>query len=187
MDELVEMLGDRDANVRRAAIFAVASHLEGSDPPKVLAEALKDGAAQNRAAAIRCLMRFRQGLDTWVPILLRLAEQDPDPSVREVCVTVFDYAFKPPAVTAAAIPALIASLSSGNAKVRSQAASLLGAFKADAGAAVPELLRVLNEPLAPGVGPFFGPDKTLDPACAAASALGRITPGRSGRRKSSRP
>lgn len=138
---------------------------------------MKDESAENRVAAIRGLNSVRQGLDPWVPILLRLAEHDPDPSVRAQCLTTFGYAFAPPAVTAAAVPAVIASLKSGNARVRSQAASLLGRFKAGADAAVPELLRVLNEPLAPGVGPFSGPDRILDPGCAAASALGRIAPG----------
>jgi HEAT repeat protein len=177
MDELIATLGDGDAGVRLAAINTLASHPPGGGPPAALAVALKDESAENRAAVIRGLNAVRQGADPWVAILLRLAEQDPDPSVREQCLTTLDYAFKPPAVTAAAVPALIASLKSGNARVRSQAASLLGKLKVDADPVISELLRVLNEPLAAGVGPFFGPDLTLDPGCAAASALGRIAPG----------
>jgi HEAT repeat protein len=176
-DELIAMLGDRDAGVRLAAIRTVAPHRPENGPPEALAAALKDDSAENRVAAIQGLSFVRQGLDPWVPILLRLAEHDLDPSVREQCFTTLGYAFTPPAVTAAAVPALIASLKSANVKVRSQAASILGTVKAVANAAVPELLRVLNGPLAPGVGPFYGPDRILDPGCAAASALGRIAPG----------
>ena len=79
-----------------AAINAIASHPSGSDPPKVLAEGLKDESAQNRAAAVSCLGVYRQGLDPWAPILLQLAERDPDPSVREQCFRTLDHAFKPP-------------------------------------------------------------------------------------------
>jgi HEAT repeat protein len=176
-DALVETLGDRDAKVRLAAIKAIASHpLESGDPPKALAEGLKDESAENRAAAIYGLISFRQGLDPWVPILLRLAERDPDPSVRQQCFTTLNYAFKPPAITAAVVPVLTASLRSEDAKVRSQVASLLSALGADARAAIPELLRVLNEPLDPQVAPVEGPFVTFDPASAAASALGGIAP-----------
>jgi HEAT repeat protein len=74
-----------------------------------------------------------------------------------------------------AATALIRCLKSADVKVRSQAALLLGMLRA--GAAAPELLRALNEPLAPGVGPFHESDRILDPGCAAAWALGRIAPG----------
>ena len=171
MNELVALLGDRDADVRRAAINAVASNSGGNDPPKALVHALKDESAGNRSAVIRGLTEFRQGLDPWVPLLLGLAEQDPASSVREDCITTLGSAFRRGAITAAAVPHLIASLKSGDVKVRSHAAFLLGEFKADAEAAIPELLRILIEPMAPGVvgvGPIVGPDMTLDPACAAA-------------------
>jgi HEAT repeat protein len=177
MDRLVEMLGDRDAGVRRAVINAIASHPSGSNPPDALARGLKDESAENRAAAVGGLTFFERGLDPWLPILLRLAEHDPDPSVRERCFTTLSYAFKPPGVTSAVVPVLTASLRSEDARVRSEAASLLGVFKADARAAIPELLRILNEPLDPQVVPVRGPSATFDPACAAASALGWIAPG----------
>jgi HEAT repeat protein len=176
MDELIiAMLGDRDTGVRLAAIHTLASRYSESGPPEALAAALKDHSAEIRAAAIFGLSFARQGLDPWVPILLRLAEHDPDPSVRKECLSTLYGAFEAPAVTAASLPALIASLKSADVKVRSQAASLLGMLRA--GAAAPELLSALNEPVAPGVGPFYGSDRVLDPGCAAASALGRIAPG----------
>jgi HEAT repeat protein len=43
-------------------------------------------------------------------------------------------------------------------------------------AAIPELHRILNEPLKPEVVPVVAPSETLDPGCAAARALGRIAP-----------
>jgi HEAT repeat protein len=178
MDALVETLGDRDAKVRLAVIKALASHaLESGDPPKALAEGLKDESAENRAAVVSGLNLFRRGLDPWVPLLLRLAERDPDPSVRQQCFITLNYAFKPPAITAAVVPALTASLRSEGAKVRSHVATLLSVFGADARAAIPELLRTLNEPLDPQVASVSGPFATVDPASAAASALGRIAPG----------
>jgi HEAT repeat protein len=176
-DELIAMLGDRDAGVRLAAIESVASRFSESGASEALAAALKDDSAKNRGAVIHGLLTVRKGLDPWVPILLRLAEQDPDPSVREQCLYTLSRALMPPpAITAAAVPALSASLKSADVKVRDRAAFLLGTFKADAVAAVPELLRVLNQPLAPSVKAVPGPID-LDPGCVAALALGRIAPG----------
>jgi HEAT repeat protein len=177
MGALLARLGNHDAGVRRRVINTLNWNPGTSGPPRWLAEALKDESAENRAAAIWSLIAYSRGLDPWVSVLLRLVEHDPDPSVRIACFNTFRRAFRPPAITAAAVPALVASLRSGDAKVRSEAATLLGALKADAASAIPELLRVLNEPLVPGVGPIFGPDMTLDPACAAAWALGRIAAG----------
>jgi HEAT repeat protein len=177
MDALIAMFGDRDAGVRRIAIHTVASHFSESGPPEALAAALKDDSAENRAAAILGLSFARQGLDPWIPKLLRLAEHDPDPSVRKACLSTLHHAFEVRAVTAAALPALIASLKSADAEVRSRVAFILGFLKAGADAAIPELLRVLNEPLAPGVGPGYDTGRIIDPGCAAAWALGRIAPG----------
>jgi HEAT repeat protein len=122
-------------------------------------------------------MLGQRGLDPRVPILLRLVEHDPDPSVRQQCMSTLSYAFKPPAVSPAAVPALITGLKSGDVKVRSQAASIVGTLKADARAAVPELLRILSEPIDPNVLPAQRPSGTFAPGCAAAHALGQIVPG----------
>jgi HEAT repeat protein len=176
INALAGMLGDRDPKVRLAAINAMTAHPARSDPPDALVEGLKDESAENRAAVIRGLMFFRQGLDPWVPILLRLAEHDPDPAVRAGCFNTPRQAFKPPAVTAASVPVLIASLRSGDANVRTHGILLLSELGFDARAAIPELLRILNEPLVPGVVSKRGPAGTFDPGCEAASALGRIAP-----------
>jgi HEAT repeat protein len=177
MNALAGRLRDGDVRVRRTAIGAMTSHPWGSDPPRALAEALKDESAENRAAVIGGLTTFRQGLDPWAQVLLRLAEHDPDPSVRERALNTLNYAFKPPAVTAAVVPAFAASLRCKDARVRSLAASLLGELRADARAAIPELVRVLNEPhCAEGASYRIGP-RNFDAGCAAASALGRIAPG----------
>jgi HEAT repeat protein len=177
MGALAETLGDRDDKVRLAAIGAMTSHPGTSEPPQALAQGLKDESAQNRVAAIRGLNFFRKGLDPWVSHLLWLAEHDPDSSVRIQCLTTLTFAFKPPAITAALVPALTASLKSDSAAVRSQAAALLGQFRADAQPAIPELLRVLNEPPAPGVGSKRSPFNAFDAASKAEEALGRIAPG----------
>ena len=179
VDALVELLGDRDALVRRAAISRIgpSDPEQGGDPQKALAVGLKDASADNRVVAMNGLIFIRKGLDPWVPVMLRLAENDPDPKVRERCIATMRYAFRPPAVTAAVIPDLTASLRSANAKVRSQAAALLGEFKSEARPAIPELLRVLNEPFDPHVEAVRGPAHNLDPASEAAIALGRIAPG----------
>jgi HEAT repeat protein len=174
MDAVVEMLGDRDAGARRAAIHAITSHPSGSDPPRVLAEAFRDESAENRAVAVSCLEVYRQGLDTWAPILLELAERDSDPSVREQCFRTLAQAFKPPGVTVAVLPVLAAGLKSKDAGVRSGVASALGEFRADGRAAIPDLLRVLRECLDAQRGPTGGADH---PAHTAAFALGRIAPG----------
>jgi HEAT repeat protein len=174
MDALVELLGDRDAEVRRAAINAIASHPSGSDPPKLLAEGFKDELAQNRAEAVSCLGVYRQGLDSWAPILIQLAERDPDRSVRQQCFDTLAHAFKRPAVTVAVVPVLAAGLRSKDAGVRSQLASVLSGFTADGREAIPDLLRVLREWLDAHRGPNRGDD---DPAHSAAIALGRIAPG----------
>ncbi|APW61738.1 sister chromatid cohesion protein PDS5 [Paludisphaera borealis] len=177
MDALVELLGDRDAGVRLSAIKSMISHPWGSVPPSALAEALEDESAENRAAVVSGLSKFRIGLDPWVPILLRLAAHDPDSNVRVECLRTLSFTFKPPAVTLAVVPVLIASLRSTDATVRSQAASILSAFSTDAVAAVPDLLRVLNEPHDAKVALFGGGPWAAEPACEAARALGRIAPG----------
>jgi HEAT repeat protein len=178
IDSLTAMLDDQDASVRRAAIQALAMHpMAAGDPPQALVRGLKDESAQNRAAAVMGLYFFPQGLDPWVPMLLRLAEQDPDPDVRQRCFVAMNNAFKPPGITAAVVPSVTASLMSPDARVRSQSALILSTLKADALAAIPQLIRVLNEPLDPKVEAVRGPGMNLDPASESAYALGQIAPG----------
>jgi HEAT repeat protein len=181
MDALALALADPDAGVRRAVINAMTAQASGSDPPRALELALKDKAAENRAAAVNGLSSFSQGLDPWFSILVQLAEDDPDPSVQLRCLTALARQFKPPAVssdfTARVVSVLTASLKSEHAMIRGQVPWLLSGFRADALAAVPDLLRVLNEPPGPGKERFQSGFATSDPACEAAFALSRIAPG----------
>ena len=172
MNALAPVLGDRDAKVRLAAIKALVTLRSGTGPPKALLSALDDASAENRAAAIRSLWSYRQGLNPWVPALLRVASKDPDPSVQDEILSMWNNAvLRPPAVTAEVVPFLIASLRSSDFKVRVLAARLLPYFGAAADEAIPELLRVLNEPLEPGVETMANKPGIWDPAIQAAWAL----------------
>jgi HEAT repeat protein len=176
---LVELLSDREPKVRIAAINAMSSQAwcaRGQNPASALAKPLNDEMPEVRAAAVKATIRFKSGLDPWISPLLKLLETDPDPTVRRECLNTLEYAFTPPAITAQAVPLLIAALRSKSSNVRARTAWLLRELKTEATAAIPELLRVANEPVAPGVGQYFGPGMAFDPGCAAASALGRIAP-----------
>jgi HEAT repeat protein len=178
MDALASVLRDRDARVRLTAIKALVSRDSGTGPPKALLSALDDESAENRATAIRSLWFYGQGLNPFVPALLRVASKDPDPSVQgEIFSLWARKRLRPPAVTADVVPCLVASLQSGDRKVRRLAAQLLPEFRAAANEAIPELLRVLNEPLQPGVATTSGETGDPDPAIHAAFALGYIGPG----------
>jgi HEAT repeat protein len=184
MDALAKMLGDGEEAVRLAAVSAVAAHpLMNGDPVPALANGLTDETPMIRVATIRSLVVYRQGLDPWLPLLLHHAEHDPDPLVREECISASSWAFNPRSITATVVPDLIHRLKSDDGRVRSLAAWILASLRADALAAIPELLVVLNEPLAPHLESAWTPRYNLDPASAAARALGQIGPGSSEERK----
>jgi HEAT repeat protein len=92
VDALAAMLDDRDATVRASTIAAlgVAGPAAAADPPPALLAALDDESCFNRAASVRALARFPQGLDDHlIPKLLGVLEREPDDSpVREACVEV---------------------------------------------------------------------------------------------------
>ena len=148
----------------------------GTGPPKALLTALDDESAENRVEAIRSLRRSGQGLVFWVPALLRVASKERDPSVQDLLLTIWDNELKR-LKSADVVPVLIASLQSGDRKVRGLAAILLAHYRASAKADIPELLRVLNEPLEPGAATTSNGTRISDPANEAALALGRIAPG----------
>jgi HEAT repeat protein len=177
---LGKMLADGDERVRLAAVHAMAAHpLMGGDPAEPLINALNDRSPAIRAAVLGSVMLYRQGLDSWVSPVFQHAEHDTNFSVRGQCFSILSRAFKPPAVTAAAVPGLIASLKSGDRHVRCQAAAILGLLQADARAAIPELLHVMIEPLDPwdpGVEVVSGPIAYVDPASESAWALSEIAP-----------
>jgi HEAT repeat protein len=182
MDALVETLGDRDAKVRGAVLRAVASDNPNAraEPPEALAKGLKDESAENRVAAVDGVVNFGRGLDRWVPVLLELADHDPNPSVRRRALQALNHPFfGPTGVTAAVVPALIPRLRSGDPRRVNQIIRFAGRLGRDARATIPDLLRILNEPLDPKLAAVQEIEvmEDDDPGSEAASALGSIAPG----------
>jgi HEAT repeat protein len=180
LDALVEAFADPNVKVRAAVLDALASGGPGAcvDPPRVYAAGLEDESPVIRRVAVDSLASFGRVLDPWIPILVRLAEHDPDRLVRAACSGAIGQKLGPPAVTAAAVPQLVPGLASANPQLRIQIAALLGRLGPDARSAIPGLIRVLNDPLEPQVGRVYSGSmmEDVDPACAAASALARIAP-----------
>jgi HEAT repeat protein len=175
---LAEMLGDPDAGVRREAIEALNARLWGEVPPEGFAKALQDASAENRGAAVFQLTSYRRGLDSFLPVVLRLAEHDPDFMVRERSISALGlHYFGPPALTTSSLPALIAGLKSKDSRLRARVATILGDFRRDALAAVPDLLLVLKKPPAPETATAQQAFEADEPVCRAAEALGKIAPG----------
>ena len=143
---LTGSLSDRDVAVRYAALGPLVLIAPGSgvDPPRELAEALKDESAGTRASAVVALINFRRGLDPWIPSLLQMIEKDKDPAVRDAFRKSVA-SIHPPAVSAAVIPTLIAALRSPDEQVRDMACRVLMTFGSEAHAAVPALIAVARE------------------------------------------
>lgn len=175
IDALEELIVDPEPEVRRAAIGALAQAGGPAGPPEALAVGLEDEVAENRAAVLVALAGQRR-LDPWVARALRVAEHDPDPAVREQAVGSLQTHFRPAAITGACVPDLAAGLKSASPRVRGLSAMLLGSLDPAAESCIPDLLRVLNEPMAEGVTRVRGLDGSFDPACEAAWTLGRIAP-----------
>ena len=135
----------RSAAVRYAALgtLGLVAPASGVDPPRELAEALKDESAGTRASAVVALTSFRRGLDPWIPSLLQMSEKDKDSAVREAFRLVVS--IHPPAVSAAVIPTLIAALRSPDGQVRDMACRVLMTFGSEARAAVPALIAMARE------------------------------------------
>jgi len=173
---LTEALGDRDAKVRGAAIFALAADTSISGPPKALAAGLADESAENREATVMALARFPRGLDPWITPLLRIAEHDDDRSVRRATVGVLIGLNGTSTITPAAVPALTAGLGSGDPQIRTLSASILSRLGTGAEAAIPALLRVFAGPI-DGEGAGFADEGRAAEALNAADTLGFIAPG----------
>jgi HEAT repeat protein len=114
--------------------------------------------------------------------LLRTVDHD-EPAVRPACWWAF-IRNKPPAFSAAAIPALVAALGSPSRIVRSHAARALYPYDRDprAAVAIPALLTLLREPIDPEL---LQPTASVpapawrgwDPSDVAAHLLGSLAPG----------
>ncbi len=148
---LAEILGDREDEVRLAALIALErfGRLDPAGPPGALVAALEERSVRTRAAAIKAVASFPCSLDPWLPFLLRCSEQD-EPPVRYACWLALAR-WKPPAVSAAAIPTLLAALGSKSRIVRSHAAIALHPYMDDPRAvgAIPALLAMIREPSEP--------------------------------------
>jgi HEAT repeat protein len=180
---LLELLADKDPEVRQAALVAVgsiASDLSG-EPPKGLFAAMNDESAANRAVAINTLSGFRRGLDSFIPPLLQRLESD-EPVVREACSRALGR-IKPSALTSAVAPALIEGLRKGDREVRLRTIPLVARISPDVGTAVPVLIEVLQkEPMDSDHAAIDGMSLVTTyrgPAQEAAAELGRIAPGSS--------
>jgi HEAT repeat protein len=165
---LDEALRDPDANVRAQVFRTVgaAARTLPIDPPPALVAALKGGPLDDRVAALGTLPDFRHGLDPLIPHLFWALEHE-DPKASLACKQALWRIRTSPG----AVPVLTRLLESPNPVVRDAAAGILGHIGPEAGAAIPALLVVLQEPEDPkrtGGGE--------DPAYAAAEALGRIAP-----------
>jgi HEAT repeat protein len=177
---LLDLLGDRDPEVRQAALFAlgpVAPSVLG-EPPKALVAALEDESAANRAVAIGTMAAFQRGLDPFVASLLRHLANDERP-VREACSRALAR-IRPAALTSAVAPALIEGLGNHDPDVRLRMVSLLSRISPDAHTAVPALIAVLNEPIDSDQASMEGVNAVTTftgPAHEAAKALGRLAPG----------
>jgi HEAT repeat protein len=177
---LLDLVGDPDTEVRRAAILGVgniASKLPGN-PPQALFAALEDESPIIREAAVAALVRFPSGLDALVPILFRLVEHD-EPLVRAACTTALGR-IRPSALTPAVTPLLIAGLASREQDVRLHSVALIGRMSPDPRVAVPALIAVLREPYDSDQQRMVGQLAMVayaGPAQEAAQALGRIAPG----------
>jgi HEAT repeat protein len=111
--------------------------------------------------------------------LLRHLEDDQIP-VREACVEAIRR-IRPPAVSPAVAPAVIAALRIPDRLARSGLVTLLGRLKPDPGAAVPALIAILREPIdsdVKAVERAVVPYESYNgPAHDAAHALRAIAPG----------
>ena len=154
-DALAGAIADPSARVRAAVAWAfstLGAKTAIAPPPNLLAALAPAGSADLRAEAMAILPNFGTRLDEAIPLLVEaLSDRDP--------------------------------------RLRYRAAGLLGGAGPAARAAVPGLMAILKEPVGPrptATDPSPAgrslvedwPDR-WDPACEAARALGRITPGTS--------
>jgi HEAT repeat protein len=169
---LGEAVRDQEAAVRASALRAlhdIGDTMPFTPPPSVH-DAFDDESPVVRYWAAGAVGHAWRGIDPFVPILLRVAEQDPDAQVREVCASEVRYMIRPPGVTPAVIPALSQALDGPNLDVRWAACGLLSRFGPAAATAVPGIVRALDDATPkPGEEPHLL-------FWEASSALGRIAP-----------
>jgi HEAT repeat len=120
---------------------------------------------------------FQSDLDRWIPKIFEVLERENDSRVRETSVNAL-FQLRPPAFTAASLPVLVKGLGSSCREPRLCASRLLGVLGHDAAAAIPDLLKIMADPID---STMVGTAKThpagWDPAWAAVQALSKIAPG----------
>jgi HEAT repeat protein len=172
------MMKDHDAVVRAEAIAAIgrAAPASESDPPSELIEALHDESSPNRLTAIEVLTRFHDGMERVLPHLIRGFERSGPGTPERAAYVRATRATRPPAVTSACLPALVAALASPDAQLRFEAASAIRSFSPDCRTAVPALIEILEkQPLdLEKVGPGTPNPSSWDPGYAAATVLGQV-------------
>ena len=168
---LTKALSDRDKIVRGAAAMGLGSigKTTALSPPPELIAAVKDPSPEVRAKAVESLSSLAHGVDSLIPVLLSMFEND-ESEVRTACASAL-WAAKP---APALVPSLIESLRSRNREVRSQSARLLGRIGPEAKPAVTALIATLKEPVDLEMGRTKIMADTWDPPCHAAIALGSI-------------
>jgi HEAT repeat protein len=177
---LLELLADRQADVRQAALFALGTIGPNalSEPPKALFDALKDESPSNRAMAVGALASFQRGLDPLLGSLLKLATAD-EPQVREACVRALGR-IEPSGLSKAAVPTVIEALGSSDRDMRLAMIRLLAQLSPDVSAAVPALSAVMKKEPIDSDQRVSGPAMQatyIGPAQEAADTLGRLAPG----------
>jgi HEAT repeat protein len=179
---LKSRFASRDPDTRLAAlrVMTVVGPAAEPEPPEALVAALGDESPPNRAAAAAALAGFPHGLDPLIPRFLHLIEHD-EPIVRATCSRALER-IQPPAITTAAVPALIAAIDRPDVQVRAVACSILTHLGAQARAAIPALIGIARKqaPDPPDAEPWPGssdfhpwPGSSSDHAIVA---LGRIAP-----------
>ncbi len=136
-----------------------------------LTRVLSDPEAAVHASAVRRIGELGRSGKVAPPPELFAALNDETSSVRQATIEVLGAV----QLTPAAVPNLIEALGSREPRFRSHAAWLLGRVGPEAKSAVPALLAILKEPSDLEEGQTIRlVNRTGDPACSAARALGQI-------------
>ena len=139
---LVELLKDKDEEVRRAAAEALA--MVGPAAIPVLTELLRDKNKVVRSAAAEGLWPFVSWSKTTIPPLIELFK-DKDTEVRRAAVRALEGIGPSGPKARTAIPALTKLLRDKDDVVRSVAANNLGAIGPAAKTAIPALTELLHD------------------------------------------
>ena len=137
---------------------------------------MRDEAADVRVEAVKALACFQRGLDPWIPRIFEVVDRESEPRIR-TAMTYALYEIRPPKCSNQALASLIAALASRHDDVRLQAAWLIGTLGPDAVPAVPDLIKLMSQPIdSSKVGRGKAHPAGWDPAWAAAHGLGKIAP-----------